>query len=82
MLGNGDKPVPSQLIWALHDLVKETKKSEILNGLYDQFFPQWVKQLHNRVIACKKIGNVYPDNDYYDSVLALLSVSLINDEDS
>ena len=35
--------LPSQLIWGLHDLVKETKKTNILSGLYDQFFPQWVK---------------------------------------
>jgi hypothetical protein len=35
----GEKTVPPQLIWGLHELVGETKKSEILNGLYDQFFP-------------------------------------------
>ncbi len=80
-----ESPPPDPLlIWGLHDLVKAASASssstqqqqQLLEGLFEEFFPKWVGQLHSRVMASKKVSQMYADNKMFDAVVALLSEAI------
>ena len=54
----------------------------MLTGLFENCFPQWLRQLLIRLNSCRKIAVIYDDNPHFDSCLGLLSVSLVSGEDS
>jgi hypothetical protein len=73
--------VPASLLQGLHELVKETEKSDMLTGLYENSFPSWLRKLIERVNACKRIASIYENNAHFDAVLALVSASLLSGEE-
>lgn len=68
--------IPASLLRGLFELVKSTNKAEMLSGLYENCFPQWLRTLLDKVNSCKRIGTIYEDNPHYDSIIALMAVSL------
>jgi hypothetical protein len=52
----------------------------MLTGLYENCFPQWLRQLILRINACKRIAVVYEDNPHFDASIGLLSASLLGDD--
>lgn len=70
--------IPASLLKGLYELVKITGKAEMLSGLYENCFPQWLRTLIDKINACKRIGAIYENNPHYDSIVALMAASLKN----
>lgn len=68
--------IPAPLLKGLYELVSETEKAEMLTGLFENGFPSWFRMLFDKINACKRIGSNYEDNEHYDSIIALMSVSV------
>ena len=66
------------LLRGLHELVEKTKLSCILSSLFDACFPDWLRLYCHKLdffsLNKIEIGN----NDHYDAILKLLSVSVEN----
>lgn len=70
--------IPASLLRGLHELVKLTGKAEMLMGLYENFFPSWLRTLLERINSFRGIGSTFEKNAHFDSIIALYSVSLKN----
>lgn len=70
--------IPASLLRGLHELVKLTGKAEMLMGLYENFFPSWLRTLLERINSFRRIGSTFENNAHFDSIIALISVSLKN----
>lgn len=47
--------IPVQLLQGLYELVDDSKKPDLLYGMFDNF-PQWLRQLIEKIEFCKKQG--------------------------
>ena len=65
------------MLSGLHELVRKTEQSDMLTGLFENCFPQWLRALLVRLNSARKIAVIYEDNAHFDSALGLLSVSLL-----
>ena len=48
----------------------------MLTGMYENCFPTWLRILLERINNCKRIATVYENNAHFDSIIALMAVSV------
>lgn len=74
--------VPVTLIKGLYDLVKDTDMSQILDTLFENSFPAWIKKYVTILEQSQKDNDLQGNDEHYDSIMCLLSVSFKNNEDN
>ena len=64
------------LLQGLLELVQEIENTDMLSGLYLKCFPNWLKLYCQKLDLCKKNKQKCGDDEHFDAIICLLSVSL------
>lgn len=50
----------------------------MLTGLYQNCFPSWLRIFVEKINNCKRIATICENNEHFDSIIALMAVSVKN----
>jgi len=67
--------VPDSLLKGLQRLVEKSEKATILEDLYENCFPTWLRSL-KQTVANRRGGALIEHQEQYDAIVALMAVSL------
>jgi len=73
--------IPVSLLKGLHELIEDTEKPDLVTGMFDSSFPQWLRLYNEKIEFCKKQGQQMGNHDHFDAIIKLLSVSITDDEE-
>lgn len=80
---NDPRVIPVSLLKGLFNLINETGMSNLLTGMYQTSFPKWLRQIDDEVDGYRTRKNEnMPNNDHYDSIIKLLSVSVSDEKNN
>jgi hypothetical protein len=68
------------LLKGLYELIEETDSCHLLSSLFEYCFPSWLKMYCAILEKCKKNKQKMSDDENYDSILSLLSISVKDNE--
>ena len=64
------------LLKGLYELIENTDSCHLLSTLFEYCFPSWLKMYCAILEKCKKNKQKMSDDENYDSILSLLSISV------
>ena len=73
---NDPHKIPVTLLQGLYQLIEDTEDSEMLQSMFDVNFPTWLRKYCNILEQCKAQKMVMGNDEHYDSIISLLSVSV------
>lgn len=65
------------LLQGLYGLVSDTLNANLLSGMLQSCFPRWLKAYNKLLKKAKKEGRYQDDDEHFDAIIDLLSVSVI-----
>ena len=68
--------IPVSLLIGLRELVEKSHQTELLNGLFETCFSNWLTDLKEYIVAKKKQNQAFAEADHYDSIIALLAAAV------
>jgi hypothetical protein len=73
--------IPISLLKGMCELVEDTEMYDLVTGLIKTNYRGWLKKYDEKIVTLRKRGSRMEDNEHYDSLIKLLSVSVTPEEE-
>ena len=74
--------IPVSLLIGLYELVEDTENTNMLTGMYEMCFPVWLYSYCQKIDQCKAQRIMMGNDDHFDAIISLVSVSVKDNEDN